>query len=519
MTTNSDKQVRLRFAPSPTGPLHIGGVRTALYNYLYAKQHGGKFILRIEDTDRTRYVEGAESYIKEALAWCGLHFDEGPDLGGELGPYRQSERQEMYGKYVQQLVDNGYAYYAFDTPEELDEMRRQEAEAGNHAPRYDSRTRVKMRNSLTLSDEEVRQRLASDDPYTVRLHLPAEGKISFQDEIRGEVTFATRELDDKVILKGDGWPTYHVANVIDDYSMQISHVIRGEEWLSSTAHHIFMYKGLGWTDHIPTFAHLPLLLKPVGKGKLSKRDGQKFGFPVFPLAWEGREAAEENFPGFDTFGFLPQAVINFLAFLGWNPGDEQEIFSMVELQERFALAQVSKSGARFDFEKARWFNQQHLQNLSLADFQDVARPFLAEVEGEMQEDNFSKMVALLQPRIHTLQELPEAAAAFVQAPTTHDEKTLRKKWKEEIKPHFAQLVSDLVAVEDFTAEDLKAKLSGYLETHELSFGQILPLLRIALTGVSGGPDLFTMMEIIGRDAVAARFAGATEIFNNAGTPT
>ena len=519
MHTNSEKQVRLRFAPSPTGPLHIGGVRTALYNYLYARQHGGKFILRIEDTDRSRYVEGAEKYIKDALQWCGLQFDEGPDLGGDLGPYRQSEREAVYGKYVEQLVSSGYAYYAFDTPEELDRMRQEEMDAGNQVARYDSRTRARMKNSLTLAADEVERRLASSEPYTVRLHLPEEGEISFRDEIRGEVTFATRDLDDKIILKGDGWPTYHVANVIDDYSMQISHVIRGEEWLSSTPHHIFMYEGLGWADHIPTFAHLPLLLKPTGKGKLSKRDGQKFGFPVFPLAWSGRARAEENFPGFDSYGFLPEAVINFLALLGWNPGDEQEIFSMLELQEKFALEQVSKSGARFDFEKARWFNQQHLQGLSGEDFQKVARPFIEAAGYQIPEDTFPQMAALLQPRIHTLEELPEAAKAFFLAPTDFDQKTLRKKWKEEIKPHFGQLVTDLIEVENFSAEVLKGKLSQYLEEHDLSFGQILPLLRIALTGVSGGPDLFTMMEILGRDEVTTRFAGAADLFDQVGTPS
>ncbi|MBX2817315.1 MAG: glutamate--tRNA ligase [Saprospiraceae bacterium] len=504
------KAVRLRFAPSPTGPLHIGGVRTALFNFLFVKKHQGTLLLRIEDTDRSRYQEGAEAYIRESLEWCGIQFDE--------GPYRQSDRQEIYRQHVGKLLDAEYAYYAFDTVEDLDRMREEEKEKGNHVPKYDAKTRMQMKNSLTLSPEEVERRLASGDPYTIRLRMPEEGEISFDDAVRGEVSFATRELDDKIIMKSDGWPTYHLANVIDDYTMEISHVIRGEEWLSSTAHHIYMYRGFGWEDHIPQFAHIPLILKPSGKGKLSKRDGQKFGFPVFPMAWKNREKAEDNFEGFDSFGFSPAAVINFLAFLGWNPGTEQEIFSMEQLIEAFSLKQVAKSGAKFDFDKARWFNQQHLQDQAPEQFLQGALPFLKQAGIETDgHARLSEILGLVQPRVHTYQEVPTACHFFYSDRFELDVKTIRKRWKPEIKPHFEALTKQLSELPDFESSSIKVFVSAYLAEHGLSFGQMLPLLRVALTGAAAGPDLFKIMELLGREEVFPRFARAPGQFEAQGT--
>ena len=349
--------VRVRFAPSPTGPLHIGGVRTALYTYLIAKKTGGAFVLRIEDTDQNRYVPGAEEYIIEALDWCGIKPDEGPHLSGAYGPYRQSERREIYARYATQLVNEGKAYYAFDTAEEIEAMRQRLSEEGNHAPKYDHSSRMVMRNSLTLSESETERLRNESDDVIIRLKVEPDQEIIVNDIIRGQVKFDSSELDDKVLLKADGMPTYHLANIVDDHLMEITHVIRGEEWLPSTAHHVLLYRALGWEDSMPEFAHLSLLLKPNGKGKLSKRDGAKFGFPVFPLEWKA-STEDDSFKGFKDFGFDPDATVNFLAFLGWNPGTEQEIFSMEELAEAFNLDQIVKSGARFDIDKARWYNQQ-----------------------------------------------------------------------------------------------------------------------------------------------------------------
>ena len=354
-------KIRLRFAPSPTGALHIGGLRTALYNYLLAKRHEGTFILRIEDTDQTRYVDGAEKYIMDALKWCGIVPDESPVLGGEHGPYRQSERKAIYRPYAERLVREGKAYYAFDTPEEWAAKRNELQEAGNHSPKYDASVRGQMKTSLAMSENELEAKLNTGSPHVIRLMVPENEEVLVEDRIRGQVRFETNVLDDKVLLKTDGMPTYHLANIVDDHLMEISHVIRGEEWLSSTAHHILLYQAFGWEP--PVFAHLPLILKPSGKGKLSKRDGKKLGIPVFPLSWMG-ETEEDSFTGFKEYGFLPEAAINFLALLGWNSGTDQEIFDMQELVKVFALDQVGKSGARFDFEKAKWFNQQYLINLS-----------------------------------------------------------------------------------------------------------------------------------------------------------
>ncbi|MBX2845725.1 MAG: glutamate--tRNA ligase, partial [Saprospiraceae bacterium] len=386
--------VRVRFAPSPTGPLHIGGVRTALYNYLFAKKHNGTFILRVEDTDQTRYVPGAEDYIKQSLNWAGLELDEGPDQGGEFGPYRQSERKALYAEYTNTLIDNGWAYRAFDTPEELDAKREAAKAAGNHSWQYDSTTRLEMKNSLTLSKEEEATFLAAGTPFAVRFKIPKDETVEFVDEIRGKVSFQTNVLDDKVLYKADGMPTYHMANVIDDHHMAISHVIRGEEWLPSTPLHVLLYKAFGW-EH-PAFAHLPLILKPQGQGKLSKRDGAKFGFPVFPLVWQD---GEESWAGYRETGFYPDGFNNMLAFLGWNPGTDQEIFSLEELIEAFDLEKVSKSGARFDYDKAKWFNQQHLIQKDDEAIAIDAHPYFAEAGMELSAETIFKVVQLYKERV------------------------------------------------------------------------------------------------------------------------
>ena len=356
------RSVRLRFAPSPTGPLHIGGVRTALYNYLFAKKSKGKFILRIEDTDQNRYVPGAEKYIVDSLSWCGIEFDEGPKIGGEFGPYRQSERKKIYEKYAQQLVDEGKAYYAFDTPDELEKMRENMKVSGVQSPQYNSITRNSMKNSLTLSKDEVNKRISNSEKYVIRIKVPRNEEIKLNDTIRGWVSINSNNLDDKVIFKSDGMPTYHLANVVDDYLMKISHVVRGEEWLPSAPLHILLYNYLGWEKEIPVFSHLPLILKPEGNGKLSKRDGERLGFPVFPILWENLTTGEK-YDGYKEFGFLPESFINMLVFLGWNPGNEKEIFDLDELIQAFSLERIGKSGAKFDFEKAKWFNQKYVRKL------------------------------------------------------------------------------------------------------------------------------------------------------------
>ena len=429
-----ESKIRVRFAPSPTGPLHIGGVRTALYNYLFAKKHGGTFILRIEDTDQTRYVEGAEEYIKSSLEWLGLSPQEGPDQGGPVEPYRQSERKDLYSKHVLDLIANGKAYYAFDTPEELDEMRSREQAAGVHTPKYDHSVRLRMKNSLTLTPEEVRSLLDADTPYTVRLKVPTDEKVTFSDTIREEVSFDTNELDDKVLMKADGLPTYHLANVVDDHTMAISHVIRGEEWLSSTAHHVLLYRAFGWEESMPVFAHLPLILKPSGKGKLSKRDGAKFGFPVFPLNWEDpKEGA--LYKGFKEDGFLPASTLNFLSLLGWNPGTDEEIFSLEDLCKVFDLDKINKSGAQFNYDKAKWFNEEYIKaatpeaiaQLISSDFPGVEPSFL------------HKVIKLLQPRVTLLGDFKSQSGYFFTAPAALDTKALKKKYKPENEAHFQQI--------------------------------------------------------------------------------
>jgi len=501
--------VRVRFAPSPTGPLHIGGVRTALYDYLLAKQQGGKFILRIEDTDQKRYVEGAEEYIINSLKWMGMEPDEGPGIGGDYGPYRQSERSDIYKKYVQQLLDNGYAYYAFDTSEELDAMRKRKEEQGIISQKYDASIRMEMKNSLSLSKEEAQVYIDKDENVTVRMKVIPGELISFMDIVREKVEFKSEELDDKIIMKGDGLPTYHMANVVDDKYMKISHVIRGEEWLSSTAHHVLLYRALGWEEHIPQFAHIPLLLKPVGKGKLGKRDGAKFGFPVFPKSWD---TGEEVYEGLDEFGILPEAAMNFLAFLGWNPGTDEEILSQEELVKQFSLERVNKSGARFDIEKGKWYNQQYIISLSDEDLAERVGPMIAAAGFNHSSDYITSFCGLMKERVELLPEFLSKGRFFFQAPTEYDDKTLRKKYKEENHQHFINIKQAIQELEDFSGEHIQATVKGYIQTNELSFGAILPILRIVVTGTMQGPDIFETISLLGRSESLSRItAGLTYI--------
>lgn len=515
-------KVRVRFAPSPTGPLHIGGLRTALYNYLFARKHDGSFILRIEDTDQQRYVDGAEEYIKESLRWSGLHPDEGPDQGGEYGPYRQSERKIIYQKHVDILIGRGHAYYAFDTPEELDAMRKREIERGNHIPKYDHRVRMEMKNALTLHQADVSRLIEEGVPYTVRMKVPEEQVVTFKDHIRETVSFETREMDDKVILKADGLPTYHLANVVDDHLMNITHVIRGEEWLSSTAHHVLLYQGFGWEERMPEFAHLPLILKPSGSGKLSKRDGQKFGFPVFPLEWMPENSAE-SFEGFRSAGFVAPAVTNFLAMLGWNPGTEQEIFSMDELIQSFDLGQVSKSGARFDFDKALWFNAQYLQGLTTDQVYSEASLYFEEKGYSISTDKMKRICELFRERVQTLKQIPEASGFFFEDVSTFEEKTVRKKWREDIREPYSKITEIIETLDPFQSDHIKAKVSGYIKEQQLKFGNILPLIRLAISGTSGGPDLFEVLEVMGQSTAVARLKNGPQHFDrisvDAGTHT
>jgi glutamyl/glutaminyl-tRNA synthetase len=556
-------------------------VRTALYNYLLARKHGGTFILRIEDTDQSRYVPGAEEYIINALKWLGMEPDEGPGFGGEYGPYRQSERKDIYKKYTQQLIDQGDAYYAFDTSEELDQARQKDITF-----KYDAGARMQMRNSLSMPAEEVEKAMADGVPYVVRLKVPDNETVLFTDVIREEVAFDTAELDDKVLLKADGMPTYHMANIVDDHLMKITHVIRGEEWLSSTAHHVLLYRFLGWEDEMPTFAHLPLILKPSpesyldkptipvlakrmaqeftrkhpdqaegyeGKaenlalqafqdkknltthlkekdkddeqkaafkaflksalyGKLSKRDGDRLGFPVFPLSWEG-ETAEDSFTGFREYGFLPEATLNFLALLGWNPGDEREMFSQTELIDAFSLERVNKAGTKFNIDKARWFNQQYIIKSDNAYLAGLLKPML-EAKGYTPDQDFLlTFVELMKERAVTLPDFVENGYYFFERPTGYEEKMIQKRWQPERHGLFTELVDDLDGLEDYTTENIKAACEAFMEKHGLKFGEVLPMLRLANAGTMKGPAVFEMMELLGKAEVSERMHTAFDAFD------
>jgi glutamyl-tRNA synthetase len=490
------REIRVRFAPSPTGPLHIGGVRTALYNYLFARRAGGKFIIRIEDTDSQRFVPGAEQYILDSLDWCGITVDEGVGVGGPHAPYRQSERRAIYLEYALALVESGNAYYAFDTAEALDALRA-EAEARGEKFSYDHTVREGLETSLRLSSEEVTERIARGDQYVVRFRMPAGEDVVMNDLIRGEVIINTSTLDDKVLYKSaDGLPTYHLANVVDDHLMEISHVIRGEEWLPSLPLHYQLYKAFGWTDSQPLFAHLPLLLKPTGGGKLSKRDGDKLGFPVFPMRWISAEG--EVSAGYKEDGYFPEAFINMLALLGWNPGTEQEIFSMAELTEQFSLERVSKSGARFQPEKARWFNQQYMHTKSNAELADLFIPNLLEKGIAWERDKIERVVGLVKERATFVGDFWELSAYFFVAPSHYEEKAVRKFWKGDNPARIAELSELLSAQHDFSAENLNGVIHSWIESKEYPMGQVMNSLRLAIVGASMGPGLAEICEIIGK---------------------
>jgi len=498
--------VRVRFAPSPTGPLHIGGVRTALYNYLYAKQKGGKVILRIEDTDSQRFVPGAEEYIIESFRWLGIHFDEDVAVGGQFAPYRQSERKEIYKTHVDRLLHGGQAYIAFDTPEELEAKRQAIPNF-----QYDASTRMEMRNSLTLTANEVKSLMDSGSRYVVRLKIEPNEEVVVNDLIRGRVAVNSSILDDKVLYKSsDQLPTYHLANVVDDYLMKITHVIRGEEWLSSAPLHVLLYRSLGWEAAMPAFAHLPLLLKPEGGGKLSKRDGDRLGFPVFPLEWRDPKSGEMS-TGYRESGYLPEAVVNFLALLGWNPGDNREVMTMQELIDCFDLNHCSKSGAKFDFEKARWFNHQYLQ---LLDNHKIATLFLPVLESHGVKADpvyVEKIVGMMKERVNLIPELWEQTYYFFVAPTEYDEKTRSKRWKSDSGEQLTELIEVLRGCEPFDVEGTEAYVKAWIEQKGYHLGNIMNAVRLALVGEGIGPQIFHITEAIGKDETIRRIRRAIEI--------
>ncbi len=495
------RRVRVRFAPSPTGPLHIGGVRTALFNYLFARKHNGDFILRIEDTDQGRYVSDAESYIMESLAWCGLHYSEGPDKGGPFMPYRQSERN-VYRKFADTLLESGNAYYAFDTPEELNSLRK-EYESEGKLFQYDASTRAGLNNSLSHTPAEVAALIDSKIPYVIRFKMPENEEVRVNDLIRGEVVFNTALLDDKVLFKADGLPTYHLANVVDDYLMKISHVIRGEEWLPSLPLHVLLYKAFGWESEMPEFAHLPLILKPSGQGKLSKRDGDKLGFPVFPLQWTDPETGEIS-SGYRESGYFPEAVDNLLAFLGWNPGTERELFSLDELVEAFSLERVGRSGSRFDPEKAKWYNQQYLKNHTDEELALRVMPVL-EKKGIKADLNYlSRVVSLVRERMVFPQDLWDQAAYFFQAPETYDDQQQKKVWKSDTPAIMADTRELLLQAVEFRSAYLESLVKQYVEEKEIGFGRVMAPLRLLLVGSGMGPHLFDIMEMIGKEETIRR---------------
>ena len=497
-----ERPVRVRFAPSPTGPLHIGGVRTALYNYLFARRHKGTMILRIEDTDSQRFVPGAEDYILESLKWCGIEIDEGVGVGGPHAPYRQSERREIYLKYALQLVEAGWAYYAFDTAEELDALRR-EAEARGEAFAYNYAVREKLATSLALPAEEVKARLDRGDQWVIRFRMPENETVAMDDLIRGHVEVNTSTLDDKVLYKSaDALPTYHLANIVDDRLMEVSHVIRGEEWLPSLPLHYLLYKAFGWTDVQPRFAHLPLLLKPTGGGKLSKRDGDKMGFPVFPLFWTSPTG--ETAHGYREDGYFPEAFINMLALLGWNPGTEQELFTMDELIAAFSLERVSKSGARFNPEKARWFNAQYLKQKSDAELAALFRPVLTEKGIEASDGKVEQVMGLMKERATFVSELWELTSFLFVAPDDYDPKAAAKFWKGDNPARIRGLRDLLATVTDFGKENTEKSVMEWIAANEYPTGQVMNAFRLAIIGKSTGPSMFEVCEILGRDETLRR---------------
>ena len=501
-----ERKVRVRFAPSPTGPLHIGGVRTALYNYLFAKQHGGDFVFRIEDTDSTRFVPGAEEYIIESFRWLGITFDEGVSFGGKYGPYRQSERREIYKKYVEQLLEAGKAYYAFDTPEELEAKR---AEIQNF--QYDARTRMQMRNSLTMPKDEVDALIADGRQYVVRFKVEPGVAVHVDDIIRGDVRIMSDILDDKVLYKSaDELPTYHLANIVDDHLMEITHVIRGEEWLPSAPLHVLLYQAFGWEDTMPRFAHLPLLLKPEGKGKLSKRDGDRLGFPVFPLEWHDPKTGEVS-SGYRESGYFPEAVVNFLALLGWNPGTEQEVFTLDELVQAFDLTKCSKAGARFDYQKGIWFNHEYVLHKSAEEIAKLFAPYVVGNGVDESMERITQVTAMMKDRVNFVRELWPLCSFFFIPPVEYDEKTVRKRWKEDSARVMGELAEVLQGIDDFSVEGQEPIVMAWVEQKGYKLGDVMNAFRLALVGIGKGPGMFDISAFLGKQETINRLHRAIEV--------
>lgn len=502
----SDRKVRVRFAPSPTGALHIGGVRTALYNYLFARQHGGDLVFRIEDTDSNRFVPGAEEYIIESFRWLGIKFDEGVSFGGEHGPYRQSERRSIYKKYVEQLLAADKAYIAFDTPEQLEAKR---AEIQNF--QYDARTRCEMTNSLTLPKEEVERRIADGEQYVVRFKVEPGIDVHIDDMIRGHVVIKSDILDDKVLYKSaDELPTYHLANIVDDHLMEITHVIRGEEWLPSAPLHVLLYRAFGWEDTMPTFAHLPLLLKPEGKGKLSKRDGDRLGFPVFPLEWHDPKTGDVS-SGYRESGYFPEAVVNFLALLGWNPGTEQELFTLDELVEAFDIHKCSKAGARFDYQKGIWFNHEYMLKKSNEEVANLFAPIVANNGVDETMERITQVVAMMKDRVNFVKELWPLCSFFFIAPTEYDEKTVKKRWKADSAKVMGELADVLEAIDDFSVEGQEPVVMKWVEEKGYKLGDVMNAFRLTLVGIGKGPGMFDISAFLGKEETLKRIRKAIEV--------
>lgn len=502
----SDRKVRVRFAPSPTGALHIGGVRTALYNYLFARQHGGDLVFRIEDTDSNRFVPGAEEYIIESFRWLGIKFDEGVSFGGEHGPYRQSERRSIYKKYVDQLLAADKAYIAFDTPEQLEAKR---AEIQNF--QYDARTRGEMTNSLTLPKEEVERRIADGEQYVVRFKVEPGIDVHIDDMIRGHVVIKSDILDDKVLYKSaDELPTYHLANIVDDHLMEITHVIRGEEWLPSAPLHVLLYRAFGWEDTMPTFAHLPLLLKPEGKGKLSKRDGDRLGFPVFPLEWHDPKTGDVS-SGYRESGYFPEAVVNFLALLGWNPGTEQELFTLDELVQAFDIHKCSKAGARFDYQKGIWFNHEYMLKKSNEEVANLFAPIVANNGVDETMERITQVVAMMKDRVNFVKELWPLCSFFFIAPTEYDEKTVKKRWKADSAKVMGELADVLEAIDDFSVEGQEPVVMKWVEEKGYKLGDVMNAFRLTLVGIGKGPGMFDISAFLGKEETLKRLRKAIEV--------
>ena len=502
----SERKVRVRFAPSPTGPLHIGGVRTALYNYLFARQHGGDLVFRIEDTDSHRFVPGAEEYIIESFRWLGIKFDEGVSFGGNHGPYRQSERRAIYKKYVDQLLADGKAYIAFDTPEQLEAKR-----AAVQNFQYDARTRLEMTNSLTLPKKEVERRIADGEQYVVRFKVEPGIEVHVNDMIRGDVKIKSDILDDKVLYKSaDELPTYHLANIVDDHLMEITHVIRGEEWLPSAPLHVLLYRAFGWEDTMPTFAHLPLLLKPEGKGKLSKRDGDRLGFPVFPLEWHDPKTGDIS-SGYRESGYFPEAVVNFLALLGWNPGTEQELFSLDELVEQFDIHKCSKSSAKFDYQKGMWFNHEYILRKSNEEIARLFAPIVANNGVDESMERITKVVSMMKDRVSFVKELWPLCSFFFIAPLEYDEKTVKKRWKADSAKVMTELAEVLKGIDDFSVEGQEPIVMKWVEEKGYKLGDVMNAFRLALVGIGKGPGMFDISAFLGKEETLARLRKAVEV--------